>query len=161
MREAFGGAMMLNGGCDRETWRRAVAQGRADLVSYAKLLLANPDPPRRSAEDLPLNEPDPDTFYGGGEEGYVDYLTCDETAARGDRRRQRGAAAGHLGPARCCAGRLDASRCPPLPIRPTFPTVDPGRQVSVPGVAPFAVRRPAPRGTVLRNPRGVTFVARM
>ena len=73
MREEFGGTIMLNGGYDRESGNRAVAGGRAELVSFARLFLANPDLPRRFAEDLPLNEPDPDTFYGGDEEGYVDY----------------------------------------------------------------------------------------
>lgn len=83
MREAFGGTVMLNGGYDREAGNRAVEAGRADLVSYARLFLANPDLPRRFAGDLPLNEPDPDTFYGGGEEGYIDYPAWEETPSRG------------------------------------------------------------------------------
>jgi N-ethylmaleimide reductase len=80
MRDAFGGTVMLNGGYDRETGNRAVSEGRADLVSYGRLFLANPDLPRRFAEALPLNDPDPDTFYGGGAEGYVDYPTWEEGA---------------------------------------------------------------------------------
>lgn len=82
MRAAYDGTVMLNGGYDRETGDRAVEEGRADLVSYAKLFLANPDLPRRFAEGLPLNEPDRDTFYGGDEEGYIDYPTWDERAGR-------------------------------------------------------------------------------
>lgn len=78
MRDVYGGTVMLNGGYGRETGNRAVADGRADLVSYGQLFLANPDLPRRFAEDLPLNEPDPDSFYGGSEEGYVDYPTWEE-----------------------------------------------------------------------------------
>ena len=31
------------------------------------------DLPRRLSEDLPLNAPVPDTFYGGDESGYTDY----------------------------------------------------------------------------------------
>jgi N-ethylmaleimide reductase len=85
MRDAFGGTVMLNGGYDRETGNRAVAEGRADLVSYGRLFLANPDLPRRFAEALPLNEPDPDTFYGGGAEGYVDYPTWEEGAGASGR----------------------------------------------------------------------------
>jgi len=35
--------------------------------------LANPDLPKRWREGIELNEPNPDTFYGGGAEGYTDY----------------------------------------------------------------------------------------
>lgn len=81
MREAFGGTVILNGGYDREQGNGAVASGRADLISFARLFLANPDLPDRFARDLPLNEPDPDTFYGGGPEGYIDYPTWEERQA--------------------------------------------------------------------------------
>jgi N-ethylmaleimide reductase len=47
--------------------------GPADLVAFGRLFLANPDLPRRFREDLPLNEPDPATFYGGDHRGYTDY----------------------------------------------------------------------------------------
>ena len=81
MREAFGGTMILNGGYDRESADRAIREGRADLVSFARLFLANPDLPERFARGLPLNESDPDTFYGGGAEGYIDYPTWEEKRA--------------------------------------------------------------------------------
>ena len=45
----------------------------ADVVAVGRPYLANPDLERRWREGLPLNEPNPDTFYGGGAEGYVDY----------------------------------------------------------------------------------------
>jgi N-ethylmaleimide reductase len=45
----------------------------ADMVSFGKLFLANPDLPRRLAIGGPFNDPDPATFYGGGDHGYVDY----------------------------------------------------------------------------------------
>jgi 2,4-dienoyl-CoA reductase-like NADH-dependent reductase (Old Yellow Enzyme family) len=35
--------------------------------------IANPDLPARIKTGAPLNEPDPETFYGGGAKGYVDY----------------------------------------------------------------------------------------
>lgn len=78
IRDAFPGPLVANGGYDRESGNAVVEAGYAQLVSYAKLFLANPDLPRRFAEGLPLNEPDPDTFYGGDEEGYVDYPTWEE-----------------------------------------------------------------------------------
>jgi N-ethylmaleimide reductase len=39
------------------------------------LFLANPDLPERFAEGAPLNSPDRETFYQGGERGYIDYPT--------------------------------------------------------------------------------------
>ncbi|MFI9383118.1 alkene reductase [Kutzneria sp. NPDC052558] len=50
-----------------------IEDGSADLVSFGKLFLANPDLPRRLAGGGPYTEPDPSTFYGGGDRGYVDY----------------------------------------------------------------------------------------
>ena len=50
-----------------------VADGVADMVSFGVLFLANPDLPARLAQDGPFNRPDPATFYGGGDEGYLDY----------------------------------------------------------------------------------------
>lgn len=73
-RDAGGtGAWMVNNGYDSELAEQAVADGRADLVAFGKLYIANPDLVHRFREDLPLNEPDRKTFYGGGAKGYVDY----------------------------------------------------------------------------------------
>lgn len=72
-REAFKGTLITNGEYTRESGERVLQQGRADLVAYGRLFLANPDLPARFAVDAPLNEPVPATFYGGGAEGYVDY----------------------------------------------------------------------------------------
>jgi N-ethylmaleimide reductase len=53
--------------------QQVLADGTADLVAFGRLFLANPDLPRRFREALPLNEPDPPTFYGGDDRGYTDY----------------------------------------------------------------------------------------
>jgi N-ethylmaleimide reductase len=73
LRRAFPGLYMANGGYDFEDAARALQEGSADLVSFGTLFIANPDLPRRFAEAASLNEPDYDTFYGGGERGYTDY----------------------------------------------------------------------------------------
>ena len=57
----------------RESAERAIADGRADAVSFGKSFIANPDLVERFRTDAELNTPDPSTFYGGGEKGYVDY----------------------------------------------------------------------------------------
>jgi N-ethylmaleimide reductase len=45
------------------------------------LFLANPDLPKRFAQGAPLNTPDRNTFYKGGENGYTDYPFLAETEA--------------------------------------------------------------------------------
>lgn len=73
-RDAGGkGAWMVNNGYDKASATEAVASGRADIVTFGKLFIANPDLVRRFKEDAPLNEPNKATFYGGGAEGYTDY----------------------------------------------------------------------------------------
>ncbi len=72
-RPLYNGTLMVNWDYDQATGHQAIAEGRADVVSYGKLFIANPDLPRRFKENAPLNTSNPDTFYGGGAEGYTDY----------------------------------------------------------------------------------------
>jgi N-ethylmaleimide reductase len=81
MREAFGGPLMLNGGLTRETAEKAIAEGRADLVSVGVPVLANPDLVERWKKNAPLNAPDKATFYGGGAKGYTDYPVLETAEA--------------------------------------------------------------------------------
>jgi N-ethylmaleimide reductase len=73
LKRAFGGPLVVNGGYTLESGARAIAEGRADLVSFAALVIANPDLPERARRGAALNKPDRDTFYDGGAKGYVDY----------------------------------------------------------------------------------------
>ena len=73
VRGIFKGTYMTNGGYDRNMAEKVLERGDADLVSFGRLFLANPDLPERFSQDAPLNEPDPNTFYGGDEKGYTDY----------------------------------------------------------------------------------------
>ena len=75
LRTKFGGAFIANGGYDGTTARAAVANGDADLVSFGRAFIANPDLVSRLASDGPLAAPDPSTFYGGDARGYTDYPT--------------------------------------------------------------------------------------
>lgn len=74
-RPFYKGTLMVNWDYDFEKGNKVVAEGDADLVSYGKLFLANPDLPERFRCNAPLNQPNPATFYGGGAEGYTDYPT--------------------------------------------------------------------------------------
>jgi N-ethylmaleimide reductase len=82
LRAIFRGPLMVNGGYEADTAQAAIAGGEADLVSFARHFLANPDLVRRFRDGAPLNEADRATFYGGDERGYTDYPTLDEVAAR-------------------------------------------------------------------------------
>jgi N-ethylmaleimide reductase len=73
LRDSFNGPYMANNGYDYARAAQAVANGEADLVSFGKLYIANPDLPERFAKGAALNEPDESTFYGGDEHGYTDY----------------------------------------------------------------------------------------
>lgn len=81
IKAAFGGIYMANDGYDPDDARRSVRNGRADLVSFGKLFISNPDLPERLRRGAPLACADPDSFYGGGEEGYVDYPPLEKDAA--------------------------------------------------------------------------------
>ena len=73
LKQQFGGAYIANEDFTRETAEHVLETGEADAVAFGKLFLANPDLPRRFAEEAALNTPQPETFYGHGSEGYTDY----------------------------------------------------------------------------------------
>ena len=73
IRKRFDGALILNGGYDKESATRAIEDGLADLIAFGTPFLANPDLPERFRKDAPLNREDPSTFYTGEEKGYTDY----------------------------------------------------------------------------------------
>ncbi len=73
-RRHFTGALVRNGGFDREAGERAIAEQLADAIAYGVPFLANPDLPRRFLLGAPLNQPDTSTFYAAGDpKGYTDY----------------------------------------------------------------------------------------
>lgn len=76
-RPIYKGTIISNGGFDKQKGNAILASGDADLVSFGKTFLANPDLPKRFELDAPLNAPNPKTFYGRGdvdaEKGYTDY----------------------------------------------------------------------------------------
>jgi N-ethylmaleimide reductase len=72
-RPIFKGTLITNGSYDHPKGDSILASGDADLVSFGKLFLANPDLPKRFELDAQLNTPDPKTFYAPDEKGYTDY----------------------------------------------------------------------------------------
>ncbi len=73
IKQVFGGCFIANEGFDQASAEHALAEGFADAVAFGKLFIANPDLPRRFAENHALNNWDTATFYSGGAKGYVDY----------------------------------------------------------------------------------------
>mgnify|MGYP001200664564 CR=1 FL=1 len=73
LRRVFKGAYMANGGYGHQTAETALAAGAADVIAFGTPFLANPDLVERFALGAALNEPDPETFYGGDERGDLDY----------------------------------------------------------------------------------------
>lgn len=72
-RPIFKGTLIANGGYDHPKGDGILALRDADLVSFGKLFLANPDLPKRFELNAPLNTPAPSTFYSPDEHGYTDY----------------------------------------------------------------------------------------
>ncbi len=74
---------MINSGFDQEKGNLFIKEGLADLVSYAKLFISNPDLPQRFKENAPLQDWDKQTFYTAGKKGYTDYpLLKEETSTK-------------------------------------------------------------------------------
>jgi N-ethylmaleimide reductase len=73
LRQHFKGVYIANGGYTLASANESIAAKRCDLIAFGKPFIANPDLVARFKINAPLNEPDFDTFYGGGEKGYTDY----------------------------------------------------------------------------------------
>ncbi len=75
LRKLYSGVWMVNNGYTKEMAEQAVASGHADLVSFGRAMITNPDLVRRFQENAPLNELFADApLYGGqGPHGYTDY----------------------------------------------------------------------------------------
>jgi len=73
IRSRYDGVLMLAGGFDRSSAETSLANGEADLLAFGKPFLANPDLPKRLQLRAALNEPNGQSFYGGGASGYTDY----------------------------------------------------------------------------------------
>ncbi|NEQ27776.1 MAG: alkene reductase [Microcoleus sp. SIO2G3] len=82
-RPIYQGNLMVNWDYDFDKGNAAIASGAADLVSYGKLFIANPDLVERFQTGAPLNTPDVSTFYGGDAKGYTDYPSLRELQATG------------------------------------------------------------------------------
>ncbi|TKW10648.1 hypothetical protein SEVIR_6G179600v4 [Setaria viridis] len=83
LRGAYRGTFMCSGGYTRELGVEAVESGDADLVSFGRLFIANPDLVERFRRDAPLNRYVRKTFYTPDPVvGYTDYPFLGQPKAR-------------------------------------------------------------------------------
>lgn len=68
-----GTALILAGGLNRQRAEELISEGLIDLAGFGHNFISNPDLVARLKNGWPLTPADRDTFYGGGEQGYVDY----------------------------------------------------------------------------------------
>jgi N-ethylmaleimide reductase len=82
LRRSFKGLYIANNGYDLALAVEARRRNLADLISFGRLYIANPDLVERLRSGAPLNVPDRASFFGGGAAGYTDYPVL--TAAEHD-----------------------------------------------------------------------------
>lgn len=80
-RPLYKGTLMINGGFDQEKGNQIIEDGLADLVSFGRLFISNPDLPERFENNAPIAEWNEETFYTPGEKGYIDYPMLEEKKA--------------------------------------------------------------------------------
>lgn len=73
IRAAFSGALMLNSDYTLERAEQAVAAGEADMISFGRPFISNPDLPERLAGGHELAPDNQSLWYSNGREGYIDY----------------------------------------------------------------------------------------
>lgn len=87
LRARWSGAFMVNpatpGSLTGPEHLSLIEEGAADLVSFGRLFMANPDLPHRLETGAPLNEPDLSRAYGGDAAGYTDYPVLQPAPAAG------------------------------------------------------------------------------
>jgi N-ethylmaleimide reductase len=73
MRNNFKNIFILAGNYDYKKAEESLEKGKADLISFARFYISNPDLPTRFKLDAALAPADPNTFYSADEKGYTDY----------------------------------------------------------------------------------------
>ena len=73
LRETFDAPILCAGRYTREKAMHILENGWADLFGFGRTFIANPDLPYRLQNNLPLNDTDVTSLYGGNAAGYTDY----------------------------------------------------------------------------------------
>ncbi|TQV86358.1 alkene reductase [Aliikangiella coralliicola] len=78
LRQRFNGAYIANGGYTGESAEKSLGDNQSDFIAFGTPFISNPDLPLRLKKGAKLNDADPNTFYGGNEEGYTDYPSLEQ-----------------------------------------------------------------------------------
>ena len=78
LRSIFSNTFILSGGYSAEAAVADLEAGKGDLVAFGRPFISNPVFVTRIETGADLNELDFDTFYAGGEKGYIDYPVLEE-----------------------------------------------------------------------------------
>ena len=81
LRNIFSGKIIAAGGFEPDSAEAIVVKGDADLVTFGRYFVSNPDLPEHIRRELPLNDYDRDTFYTFNAHGYTDNSFYDLCAA--------------------------------------------------------------------------------
>ncbi|WMN90555.1 alkene reductase [Vibrio parahaemolyticus] len=74
LREVFRGVIMYAGKYTADKALYMLNKGYGDIFGFGRSYIANPDLPERILKQNPLNPLKADLLFGGGAEGYTDYL---------------------------------------------------------------------------------------
>ena len=80
LRQRFKNTYIGNNGYDLALASTQFAQGKADLFAFGRPFISNPDLVERLKTGTPLTSLNPETLYGGGAEGYIDYPSFTEAS---------------------------------------------------------------------------------
>jgi N-ethylmaleimide reductase len=74
-RQVFHGPLIGNCGYTQETAEKAIVEGHADLISFGRPFISNPDLVERFSSGWPLAEPAPMSDWSSptGAKGYTDF----------------------------------------------------------------------------------------
>lgn len=80
LRRLFNGVTIANNLYDRDMAVAAVDSGQADIVSFGRAFIGNPDLVRRLETGAELIDAPKQTYYSGGPKGYIDFPMLDAAA---------------------------------------------------------------------------------
>lgn len=78
LRNAYQGVLIYAGKYSVERAAKAIEDGLADMIAFGRPFVANPDLPSRIKHNQPWAKHDPETLFGGAEQGLIDYPRYEE-----------------------------------------------------------------------------------
>ncbi len=80
-RSVYDGVLIMAGGFNKQRAEHYLEAGKIDVVAFGRPFIPNPDLVERMRNDWPLAEAPRSVFYGGDNQGYIDFPTYTEQQA--------------------------------------------------------------------------------